>query len=71
MRFLLAAVLLLGTLAYAAFANHVGSWLVALATIPTVHLIVLLEERELIERFGDRYRQYAAEVPRYLPKRPA
>jgi len=41
----------LGTLAYAAFANYAGAWIVALATVPVLHLIVLLEERELVERF--------------------
>jgi len=59
----------LGTLAYAVFANYVGSYLVAFATIPGVHLIVLLEERELLERFGDEYRRYMERVPRYVPRR--
>ena len=59
----------IGTLAYACFANHAGSWIVALATGPVLHLIVLLEERELRDRFGAEYDAYAARVPRYLPRR--
>jgi len=59
----------LGTLGYAAFANHSGSWLVALATVPVLHLIVLVEERELVERFGQQYRDYMARTPRYWPRR--
>ena len=37
------------------------------AILPAVHLIVLLEERELGRRFGAAYDEYAARVPRYLP----
>ena len=59
----------IGTLAYACFANYVGAWIVWLATGPTLHLIVLLEERELLDRFGAEYEAYAARVPRYVPRR--
>lgn len=58
----------LGTLGYALFANYVGVYVVALLTLPTLHGIVLLEERELEDRFGQAYRDYAARVPRYLPR---
>ncbi len=58
----------LGTLAYAAFANYSGAWIVALATLPLLHLIVVLEERELAQRFGERYEEYRARVPRYVPR---
>lgn len=63
----------LGTFGYAAVANHAGAWIVALLSLPALHLVVLLEERELRERFGDAYRDYATRVPRYLPRlgRPA
>ena len=63
--------IVLGTLAYALFANYVGAYVVALFTIPVLHLIVVLEERELIDRFGDEYRDYAERVPRYVPRRKA
>jgi protein-S-isoprenylcysteine O-methyltransferase Ste14 len=56
------------TVGYAAVANHVGSWIVALLTLPAIHLVVLLEEKELVGRFGDAYRGYAEKVPRYIPK---
>ena len=36
--------------------------------VPILHLVVLLEERELLERFGDAYRDYAGRVPRYVPR---
>lgn len=58
----------LGTFAYAFLANYLGAYIVSLLAIPGLHLIVMFEERELLERFGDEYREYAARVPRYWPK---
>jgi len=60
---------ILGVAAYAAFANFAGAWIVAALTIPGVHLVVLLEERELRARFSDAYIDYASRVPRYIPRR--
>ena len=59
----------IGSFAYAAFANYVGAWIVWLALGPVLHLIVLLEERELLHRFGSEYEKYQKCVGRYLPKR--
>lgn len=59
----------LGVIAYAAFANYTGAWFVAALTVPGIHAIALLEERELLERFGDAYREYASRVPRYIARR--
>jgi protein-S-isoprenylcysteine O-methyltransferase Ste14 len=36
---------------------------------PAIHLVVLLEEPELRERFGAEYEEYCGRVPRYIPKR--
>jgi protein-S-isoprenylcysteine O-methyltransferase Ste14 len=57
----------LGTFAYAAFANYLGGYIIALLTIPAVHAIVVLEEEELAARFGEQYEAYRASVPRYVP----
>jgi protein-S-isoprenylcysteine O-methyltransferase Ste14 len=61
--------IVLGVVAYAVFANYLGAYVVAALTAPALHLIVLLEERELVDRFGPAYSAYSARVPRYLPKR--
>ena len=44
------------TLSYAAFANYVGPWVLLALSAPALHFVVLLEERELRERFGREYR---------------
>ena len=61
--------ILLACLAYALFANYTGLYALVIVTVPTIHLLVLLEERELRQRFGRAYDDYAAQVPRYLPFR--
>jgi protein-S-isoprenylcysteine O-methyltransferase Ste14 len=61
--------IIFGTLAYAFFANYLGGYIIAFATIPALHLIVIFEERELLRRFGDEYAEYCARVPRYVPQR--
>jgi len=60
---------LLFTLGYAAVSNHVGPYVLAGLTFPLLHLVVLLEERELRDRFGEAYREYCERVPRYIPQK--
>lgn len=60
---------MLGVLAYALFSNHLGPYILFAASLPVVHLLVLLEERELMDRFGAEYEQYRSRVPPYLPRR--
>jgi steroid 5-alpha reductase family enzyme len=61
-----------GSFAYACFSNYVGAYVIAFASLPLLHLVVLFEERELRERFGEPYEAYFARVPRYIPlRRPA
>ena len=59
--------MVLGVFAYAAFSNYVGPYVLALVSIPLIHMIVILEERELRDRFGSEYDAYLASVPRYWP----
>jgi protein-S-isoprenylcysteine O-methyltransferase Ste14 len=55
--------------AYALFANFLTLYLVALATPLAIYLVILLEEQELKERFGEEWDEYAARVPRFVPAR--
>ncbi len=61
------ASVMLGVFAAAFGANYVGPYILAVLTVPMLHLITLLEERELVDRFGSAYRTYQARVPRFLP----
>ncbi len=58
---------MLFVLAYALFGNFLAGYVVSLMTIVCLHLIVLLEERELLERFGEEYAEYIRRVPRFIP----
>ena len=38
-------------------------------SLPTLYLLVLLEERDLRERFGSEYEACCRRVPRFVPRR--
>jgi protein-S-isoprenylcysteine O-methyltransferase Ste14 len=57
-----------GYVASAFLANYLFLWAALPAFLLLLHTVVLLEERELEERFGDAWRDYAARVPRYVPR---
>ena len=57
-----------GVLAVALFANYLASYIVAAAYVPLIYVVSVLEERELVERFGDDYRSYQRRVPRCVPR---
>jgi len=52
----------------ALFSNYLAVYLLLGAYIPIIHLVVILEERELKSRFGVAYKQYCEEVPRFVPR---
>ena len=60
---------ILVTFSYAFFANYLGTYLVVLLGMPLIYLVVVLEERELRQRFGEEYQAYCRQVPRFLPWR--
>jgi protein-S-isoprenylcysteine O-methyltransferase Ste14 len=61
----------LGLVGWALFANYVGLYVMTALSLAALYLIVLMEERELRERFGTAYEEYSARVPRFVPRRPS
>lgn len=59
--------LLIAFVAYALFCNFLATYVVAALWLPGMYVIVLLEERELRERFGAAYEDYCSRVPRFIP----
>jgi protein-S-isoprenylcysteine O-methyltransferase Ste14 len=58
----------LWVLGYALVTNFPSLYAAAVLTPPALLIIVVLEERELEERFGEEWREYAARVPRFVPE---
>jgi protein-S-isoprenylcysteine O-methyltransferase Ste14 len=59
----------LATLALTLFVNHVGTYVLCVVFFIGLQAVVLLEERELLQRFGEDYAAYQARVPRFIPHR--
>lgn len=59
---------LLGLLSYALMINYTGLYYLTIGALPGIAIIVSLEEKELIGRFGDAYLEYRARVPAIVPK---
>ena len=57
----------LAILGWALFANYLGLYVYVVISWAFIYVLILVEERELSERFGAQYEDYARRVPR-LPK---
>ena len=58
----------LALVGWSLFANYLGLYVITALSIAALYLIVLIEERELRERFGPAYADYSARVPRFVPR---
>lgn len=59
---------IVGTAGFAMFVNYLGAYLMVLGTVPALYLVVLLEERELSQRFGAEFEDYRSRVPAIFPR---
>ncbi|MFQ5603732.1 MAG: methyltransferase [bacterium] len=53
---------------YAFFANYFTVYVMAVLCLPAIFLVVVLEEKELRQRFGQKYEAYCQQVPRFVPR---
>ena len=58
----------LALLGYALIANYLAGYLVFAAWLILMYPLVVLEERELRQRFGEAYDAYCRQVPRFIPR---
>jgi protein-S-isoprenylcysteine O-methyltransferase Ste14 len=59
----------LGLMGFAFFTNYLAMYVLVAVYWPVIYAIVLLEERELRERFGGAYEAYCRRMPRFIPRR--
>jgi len=57
----------IGGIGMALFSNFAGIYAMTVIMIPLLYALILFEERELVARFGDPYREYQRTVPRLIP----
>jgi len=57
----------LGIVGWCLMANYSGVYLMGIFSILGLFLVVWLEEKDLVIRFGDQYRQYQDRVPQLFP----
>lgn len=55
-------------LGYALIANYTGGYGLVVLMCVGLHLVVLLEERELRDRFGEQFDAYCERTPRWVPR---
>lgn len=60
--------LVIAFIGYALIANYLASYLAVGLWLPAIYVIVLLEEKELRQHFGQSYDDYCRKVPRFFPK---
>lgn len=58
----------LGMIGNVLLINYLGLYILFLLVIPMGLWVLALEERELVDRFGDAYRRYQREVPQLIPR---
>jgi protein-S-isoprenylcysteine O-methyltransferase Ste14 len=59
---------MVGVAGVALFANYLATYVLVPVMLLGLYLVTVIEERELVERFGNAYRDYQKQVPRFVPR---
>jgi len=54
-------------LGYALITGYLAIYVIWLLYLPVILLVIFLEERELLHRYGESYREYRRQVPMLIP----
>lgn len=61
--------LIFGVTGFTLILNYPALYVALVLFVPAIYGVILLEERELRDRFGTEYEEYVRRVPRLVPKR--
>lgn len=59
---------MLGCVSWSMIVNYREIYVLTAISLVAIYLVVVIEERELRQRFGQAYVEYAARVPRFIPR---
>jgi protein-S-isoprenylcysteine O-methyltransferase Ste14 len=59
---------MLAFVAWSLFTNYQAVYALLVLSVPVINLVAILEERELVDRFGEAYVRYRERVPRFIPR---
>lgn len=60
--------LIFGVTGFSLILNYPALYVVCVLFVPAIYAVILLEERELKQRFGSEYEEYLRRVPRLVPR---
>jgi protein-S-isoprenylcysteine O-methyltransferase Ste14 len=59
---------MLGGFGVAIASNYLAAYVTMIALVPVAYALTVIEEKELVQRFGEDYLHYRARVPRFVPR---
>lgn len=59
---------IVGVIGWAMMANYSGAYVVSLLSLGGLYLVMWMEERDLVARFGQDYKAYQTRVPQIIPR---
>ena len=60
--------IVLGMIGWSLVINYSGIYWITAVSLAALYPVILLEERELVRRFGRAYEDYMTRVPRFVPR---